>query len=287
MSTRATRKTTTRHGSGLSWVVDGDGPPVVMIHGMGIGADGWEPQLDTLTREFACMRLDNRGFGESLPMGDGLSIDLMAEDVLALMDAQSWESAHIVSHSIGGLVALVMAQRARQRIRSLALMCTFSSGRVPTRASPRLLALGMRTRIGTRRMRRNAFLEMVMPRVVLDSEDLDALALRLSYIFSHDLADQPPIVMKQFAATRRCDATPGLAELAGIPTLVLSAELDPIAPPQYGSELAARIPGARYVEISDASHGVTIQRPDEVNALLLKHLHGAEGASAAAGAPAR
>lgn len=287
MSMRATRNATTHQGSALSWVVDGAGPPVVMIHGMGIGADGWEPQSDALSREFACMRFDNRGFGASQPIGDGLSIDLMADDVLALMDAQSWKSAHLVAHSIGGLIALVMAQRARERVRSLALLCTFSSGRVPTRASPRLMALGMRTRIGTRSMRRNAFLEMVMPRVVLENEDLDALALRLSYLFSHDLADQPAIVMKQFAATRRCDATPGLASLAGIPALVVSAEHDPIAPPEYGSELARRIPGARYIEISDASHGVTIQRPDEINALLLTHLRSAERAGAAPGASAQ
>jgi pimeloyl-ACP methyl ester carboxylesterase len=282
MTTRSVRNTTTRNGSALSWVVDGEGPPVVMIHGMGIGADGWAPQTEALSSEFACMRFDNRGFGESQPAGDPLSIDLMADDVLALMDAISWEQAHVVSHSIGGLVALVLAQRARHRIRSLALLCTFSSGRVPTRMSPRLLALGMRTRIGSRRMRRNAFLEMVMPRVVLENEDLDALALRLSYIFSHDLADQPPIVMKQFAATRRCDATPGLAALAGIPTLVVSAQHDPIAPPEYGSQLASRIPGARYVEVSDASHGVTIQRADEVNALLFEHLRNAERRAASA-----
>lgn len=246
-----------------------------MIHGMGIGADGWEPQIDALTSEFECLRFDNRGFGESQPADGPLSIELMADDALALMDSRGFDSAHIVSHSIGGLVALVLAQRSRARVRSLALLCTFSSGRVPTRFSPSLIALGVRTRIGTRRMRRRAFLEMVMPRAVLDDEDLEALALRLSYLFSHDLADQPPIVMKQFAATRRCDATSGLAALAGIPTLVVSADLDPIAPPQYGSELASRIPGARYVEMSDSSHGVTIQRADEVNDLLLEHLRAA------------
>jgi pimeloyl-ACP methyl ester carboxylesterase len=53
---------------------------------------------------------------------------------------------------------------------------------------------------------------------------------------------------------------------------VLSATEDRIARPEYGKELASLIPGARFVEIADAGHAVTIQRAEEINAHLLDHL---------------
>jgi len=113
-----------------------------------------------------------------------------------------------------------------------------------------------------------------MPPDVLAAADRDALAERLAPVFGHDLGDQPPVVMKQVAAMRAYDATPRLAELAGLPTLVASAEHDRIAPPALGRALAAGIPGARYVEIAGASHGVPILCAERINGLLREHFAG-------------
>ncbi|MEO6036417.1 MAG: alpha/beta hydrolase, partial [Verrucomicrobiota bacterium] len=96
--------------------------------------------------------------------------------------------------------------------------------------------------------------------------------------FGHDLADHPPVVMKQLGAMRSYDATPQLGSLVGIPTLVVAARQDRIAKLEVGKALAAGIPGARFVEFPDAAHGVGIQCADEVNALL--HQHISQGASA-------
>ena len=136
-----------------------------------------------------------------------------------------------------------------------------------------MIWLGMRSRIGPRRARRRAFLRFVMPPDALrNGADADALAAELEPLFGHDLADQPPVTMKQLGAMKRYDATPRLAELGGIPTLVVSAAHDPIAPPRAGRAIAAGIPGARYVEMADASHGVPIHQAERINALLLDHL---------------
>ena len=78
--------------------------------------------------------------------------------------------------------------------------------------------------------------------------------------------------MKQLAAMQRYDATSRLRELSGIPTLVVSALHDRIARPEFGRALAAGVPGARYVELADAAHGVPIERPEQINHLLLEHL---------------
>jgi 3-oxoadipate enol-lactonase len=78
--------------------------------------------------------------------------------------------------------------------------------------------------------------------------------------------------MPQIRAMARYDARTRLAQLASIPTLVMSAAHDRIAPPASGRRVAAAIPGARYVEYADAGHGLPIQHADRVNAALREHL---------------
>jgi pimeloyl-ACP methyl ester carboxylesterase len=136
MASSHARQTTSHRGCTLSWLVAGEGPPVVMIQGVGVGATGWLPQVEALSARFRCLCFDNRGFGASLPLAGELTVEFMAEDVLALMDAQGWRSAHVMGHSLGGLVALYVARRARERVRSLSLLCTFPSGAIPTRLTP-------------------------------------------------------------------------------------------------------------------------------------------------------
>ena len=70
------------------------------------------------------------------------------------------------------------------------------------------------------------------------------------------------------------DAFARLGALASIPTLVLAATHDRIALPAFNRELAAAIPGARYVQIAEAGHGVTIQCADRVNGELARHWRG-------------
>jgi pimeloyl-ACP methyl ester carboxylesterase len=82
--------------------------------------------------------------------------------------------------------------------------------------------------------------------------------------------------MKQAAAARAYDATPRLSRLRGVPTLVVSARQDRLAPPELGRALSAGIEGSRYVDFPDAAHGMTVQCADQVNALLLEHLAEAE-----------
>jgi pimeloyl-ACP methyl ester carboxylesterase len=209
-----------------------------------------------------------------------LSIEQMAEDALTLMDEQKWESAHVVGHSMGGLIALHLALAARLRVRSLSLLCTFARGRDALLLSPWMLWVGLCTRMGTRRQRRHAFLKLVVPPETLARSDRDALAERLAPFFGHDLAAQPTVAMKQLAAMGRYDATLHLGELSGLPTLVVSAAHDRIARPELGRDLAARVPGASYFELADASHGVPIERPAPINKLLFEHLARAEKASA-------
>ncbi|MDI1250963.1 MAG: alpha/beta hydrolase [Lacunisphaera sp.] len=263
-------------GCRLAYKIRGSGVPVLFIQGTGVHGDGWAPQVAALADLGQCLTFDNRGMGRSQPLGAPLTVAQMAEDALAVMDAAGWDSAHVVGHSLGGLVALQVALMARARVRSLALLCTFARGRDATKPSPWMLWVGLRTQLGPRRSRRHAFLQMVLPPAEHATVDRDALAERLAPLFGHDLADQPPVAMKQLRAMSACDLTPRLAELAGLPTLVVSAGHDRIAPPASGRAIAAGISGARFVELAGAAHGVPLTDACRINALLLEHLSGAE-----------
>ena len=213
-----------------------------------------------------------------MPPGE-LTIEAMAGDALALMDSLGIDRFHLAGHSMGGLIAQQVALHARARVASLALMCTFAHGWQASRLTPAMLLTAIRMRIGPRQMRRNAFMELVMPADYLRGVDRAHLASQLAPLFGRDLGDQPAVIMKQVRAMSRYDVSSQLHSLAGIPTLVLSATEDRVAAARFGRELARLIPGARYVEIGRAGHGVTIQLAGQVNDLFLAHLRAAEPAS--------
>ena len=248
----------------------GEGVPVVFIQGVGIHGCGWNPQVAELSAHFRCITFDNRGIGDSQPVGAAVTVDQMVEDTLAVMDAAGVQAAHIVGHSLGGMIAQRLVQTARPRVLSLSLLCASARGADATRLAPDLIWLGIRSNIGPVQSRRRAFLRIVLPDAYIATQDRNALAKQFAEIIGHDLGVTPPIAMKQLAALRLFDGRPALPQLAGIPTLVIAAAHDRIFPPPFGKALADGIPGARYVELNGA-HGVTIQRSAEVNQLLRQH----------------
>jgi pimeloyl-ACP methyl ester carboxylesterase len=260
------------HGCNLAFRDEGSGEPIIFIQGVGLHGDGWLPQTSGLGTSFRTISFDNRGMAVSQPLGARLAIELMAADTLAVMDAAGIASAHLVGHSLGGCIAQQVALISPQRVKSLSLLCTSARGADATDPSLKMLWLGIRSRVGTRRMRRLAFLEMVLSPGYLASHDREQTALDLAPIFGHDLGDIPPVVMKQLTALKRFDTTARVAELASIPTLVLSAEHDIIFPPRCGRALAEAVPGSQFLEVAGAAHGVTIEHADLINRTLAQHI---------------
>lgn len=257
-------------GCHLSYRVIGSGPPVLFVQGVAVQGDAWTPQTNVLADAFTCLTFDNRGMGGSQPFRKPLTVAQMADDARALADACGWSRVHVVGHSLGGLVALQFALTWPARVATLSLLCTFARGR-SAGASLRMAWIGARTRIGPRGMRRRAFLEIVYPPAFLAANDRDALAAGLARLFGHDLADAPSVTAAQLAAMRACDVRARLAGLGDIPTLVVSGAHDPIAPPALGRAIADGIPGATFVALPDAAHGVPIQCAEATNRLLRAH----------------
>ncbi len=267
----AARESLEFQGCRLAYRVDGAGPPLVMIQGVGAQGTSPNPQIERLAPHYTCLSFDNRGIGASQPVGGELTSFQMAKDTLALMDHLGWASAHMVGHSFGSIVALQVALINKARVRSLSLLCAFAKGEDAVDLSVRLIWIIVRLRHAPPRIRREAFLELVLPpgHPELHSEKM---ADRISVIVGHDVAEMPPITSRQIKAMRASDVTSRLHELAGVLTLVINGGKDMIARPELGRALAAGIRGARYMEIPDAGHSLPIIDPDRCANLVLEHL---------------
>lgn len=263
-------------GCSLSFTVRGSGPPVLLLAGLGATGKSWTPQVEELARDYECLTFDSRGVGMSQPPGVRVSIAQMAEDALTLMRALRWNSAHVIGHSLGGLVAQQLALTARERVRSLSLLCSYPSGRSAAPFSPSFYWLVLRALLGGRTTRRAAYLRLILPPDSETGERRIEVLEKANARSYGDLRSRPRVLLDQLRAMREFDASPRLQVLAGIPTLVISAQFDLIAPPRLGRALAAAIPGAEYREIKRASHAAPSHRTGEVNALLKAQLAAVE-----------
>lgn len=272
------RRTVEHAGAELAYSVDGYGEPVLFIQGVGVHGDGWRPQVDELGAAYRCIAFDHRCIGASSGSGRSITVERLADDARAILDAEGVGAAHVVGHSLGGLVAAALAIAEPARVVSLALLCTFAVGRHVAPLTPTMAWLGLRTKIGTRAQRRRAFLRLVLPpsstRSMTRAEQ-DQAARDLAPIFGHDLATQPPAVFHQLRALREGDVARQLGVLASVPTLVVSARHDLLAPPALGKALAQGIPGAVYEEVEDAAHGLPITHAAWTNARLHSHFRAA------------
>ncbi len=257
-------------GCKLAWWMRGKGPAVLFIQGCGVQGHAWLPQIDALAENYTCIWFDNRGMGLSQPVGTTLTVDRMAQDAKSILQASGHDKAHVVGHSLGGLIAQRLALNNPASVMSLALLCTFSGGKYTAPLTMRMIWLGLRTVMGTQHMRRMGFLRLVTAPGSI--EEPNALADRLGKLFGHDLAEQPTIVKAQLAAMRAEDVTSRLGDLVKQSVLVVSATHDPIAPPSCAKILCNAMPHARYVEVADASHALPITHADQINLLLKQHL---------------
>ncbi|MEP7028549.1 MAG: alpha/beta hydrolase [Candidatus Eisenbacteria bacterium] len=106
-------------GGSLAVTRAGEGPAVVFLHGLGLNAAIWEPQLEALAPRQLAIAFDQRGHGQSSAADTPYA---RHDDVVAVLDALSVRAAHLVGSSMGGEVALDTALAHPSRVRSLLLL---------------------------------------------------------------------------------------------------------------------------------------------------------------------
>jgi pimeloyl-ACP methyl ester carboxylesterase len=246
--------------------------PVVFLQGVGLAGAAWTPQLEAISQHHRCIAIDNRGIGESRGDTAQLSVDVMARDAWAVLDALGVEKAHLVGHSLGGVIIQRMSLMALARVKSLCFMCSFAGGADLKRPNARLVWYGARSRLGTTSMRKRAFARLILPDAYIRQLGIDACIAQLEHAFGRSLAELPPIADAQLHALRTHDQRNQLARLAHLPCLVLSGKQDPIATHAANVGLARAIGTARHDVWTNASHALPIQLAQQVNQLLRAHL---------------
>ena len=98
--------------------------PVLMIQGLGASKNAWNLQRIAMATRFRCISFDNRGAGRSDKPTEPFTLEQMADDAIAVLDAAGIETAHVVGASMGGVISQIVAVKYPQRVRSLTLVCT-------------------------------------------------------------------------------------------------------------------------------------------------------------------
>lgn len=241
-----------------------DGAPVlVLASSLGTTLSMWDPEMEALSRSHRIVRFDHRGHGCSPAPPPGWEIGDLGRDVLELLDSLGLERVHYAGVSLGGMVGMWLAANAPERIERLAIVC--SSAHLPPAQAWADRAAAVRAAGSVGAVSAAVLERWFTPAFAHERPDvmdwMDAM-----------LRDCPP---EGYAGC--CEVIERLdlrAELPAItaPTLVIAAAEDPSTPPAHSQAIAAAIPGALLEVLEHGAHLAAVERPDEVSALIVRHL---------------
>jgi len=252
------------------------GPPVLMIQGLGADKHLWDLQRLALAPWYHTIALDNRGAGRSDKPYGGYSLEQMADDAIAVLDAVGVERAHVVGASMGGAISQIVGIRHPDRVRSLVLACTACQHHQWRRELLSEWAETAQTR-GMGAMTAQAARWVIGPR------SFRRLSPAVGWMGPLALSRPPHAFAGQVAAILAIDdhLQSRLPEI-DVPTLVIVGNQDILTPRGDAEYLAELIPTAELVVVSGAAHGFMIEHASTFNSNLLDFLKRAERADRAA-----
>jgi pimeloyl-ACP methyl ester carboxylesterase len=240
-------------GVSLPYVEQGEpsGAPAVLLHGYTDSWRSWEPVLPYLPAAIHAFALTQRGHGDADRPEVGYHARDFAADVAAFLDSQGLESASIVGHSMGSIVAQRFALDYPQRTRGLVLAGAATTWRTPTVLTFWDVVLTLEDPIApgfVREFQESTLAQPVPPEfidaVVSESLKVPAGVWRAALREAHLEADD----------------TGELGAIAA-PTLIVAGQHDTIHPPGEHDTLRAAIHGARLVVYQDAGHAIHWEEP--------------------------
>ncbi len=240
-------------------------PVVCMTHSLTSDGGMWAEQVGPLLAAgFQVLRLDMRGHGGSRPFAGPYTIEALAGDVVAILDALGFPKVHLVGLSMGGMIGQVIAADHPGRLASLMACCTTCRWEGDDSFMRDRMALvereGRLDGIVDANMERR-YSPAFQPR-----RPERWRALRETF-----LGTSVPGYLGCMAAILAHDVSARLADVA-IPTLVLAGSDDLATPPPQNREIAARIRGAEYVEIAGGRHFPNVEFDDAFNRIMLDWL---------------
>ncbi len=260
-------------GRRLAWRSLGKGPPLLLVNGYAATGADWDPGfLAALSESFAVICPDNRGVGGSELGAEELTIDGMAADLEALLDALEIDRAVVVGWSMGGFVAQRLAARAPERVAALALLATDPGApdSVPAAAADwaRLI-----DRSGTSRERATRLISLLFPpdlATEIDRQFGEIVAAAQAELSLLTLQAQEAAMVRWHRDERPSQLAPAKPP----PTLVAHGDLDAVIPPANAPALAVHWSGARVEVLPGCAHALMAQEPQRL-AVLIRALAGA------------
>ncbi|MGD1992438.1 MAG: alpha/beta fold hydrolase [Anaerolineae bacterium] len=251
-------------GLRIHYWIEGSGPAVVLLHGMGSCADDWMLQFPALSEHTTAVAVDLRGHGRTdVPPGP-YTIPGMAGDVAGLLAALGIEAAHVVSLSLGGLVAQSLAIDHPERVRSLVLVNTFARLR-PQGLRGWVYLLSRAAAMVTGGVEQQA--EVVAAGVFPHPEQAHLRRMAAERLKAND----PAAYRAAMRAVLRFDSRPYLAHIC-VPTLVVAGAEDTTVSLAAKRALAEEIPGAHLEIVPGSGHATPLDRPQAFNQLVLGFL---------------
>lgn len=245
---------------------DKEGIPLVLIAGMGGAGSFWLPQLDALSRDRTVLVYDQRGTGGTERV-HVQSIEQLADDLEALLDALNIPRADMLGHSTGGAIAQVVAGRNPGRVNSLMLYASIHRADAYRRRIWGLRKLILE-KLGPEVYAQTTSLFFYPPEHVARNDEAlravearsaakeiaaaDIMASRIEAILNFTFEDELPRIQAR--------------------TLVCCAKDDMLTPAYFSQEIAALIPGAKLELWESGGHAFSRSHPDEFNQLALSFL---------------
>ena len=256
-------------GSTLHYLDRGAGFPVLLGHSYLWDATMWAPQIDALSRRYRVIVPDLWGHGESGALPDGThTLDDLATQASALLDALEIDQCAIVGLSVGGMWGARLALREPRRVRSLVIMdASLEAEPDATRAR----YFGMLDAIEAAGRIAPPLLDAIVPRFFRPAADLDD---PVPTAFREALANLPADRLRQSIAPLgrlifgRPDTLATLAELDAARTLLMCGAGDMARPPSETVKMASVI-GCAHALVPDAGHISNLENPAFVTRTLL------------------
>lgn len=246
----------------------GAGPAVVLIHGFPLNHTMWAAQLAALPANHRLIAPDLRGFGRSTITDGTVTMEQLADDLAAMLDALGIEQqVCLCGLSMGGYVAFQFLRKYRDRVRSLILCDTRSVADTPEAAAARRQMADNVLTEGVAGVAAAMLPKLLHPRTS-DVRPQVAAAVREMILST----DPRGIAAAQRGMAERPDVTSLLPGI-DVRTLVIVGQEDAISPPDEMRKIAAAIPRARFEIVPDAGHMAPMENPQYVNKLLDSFLH--------------
>ena len=254
------------NGVKLRCVVEGDGEPLVLVHGVGASLEAWDGVAARLRERYRIVRYDQRGHGRSEKVPGPYTVEDFAGDLRALLDTLGIERAHVAGHSLGGLVAQSFALDYPSRLCKLALISTVA-GRTEEEGARVLERLAMVAGgIAGDHFRASLDRWFTDEFRAANPELLEEYAAR-------NQANDPACYAAAYRVLALTDLTERLPEIKA-ETLVMTGEHDQGSNPRMARLMHARVAGSVLRILPVLRHSILIEAPEMVAGMLDDFLAG-------------